>query len=420
MKLIKYSLVAIALASVSTWLEAKTLAITNATVYTATEQGVLENATVMIDDGTISAINPETVNADEIFDAQGKILTPGFIGAMNQLGLVEVNAVAATRDAADKKAKITFDASLAFNPLSSVIAYSRKGGITRDIVMPRGGESIFKGQSFVVDLSGTFDSVLEANNAVFAVIGAKHKGSRALSIQTLFNRFEDVEKKIAKAKKAKAKKADKKADKKPPAELKRDEKVLQALLKGEKPLVVAADRATDLLALIKLKERFNLKLIIAGAADAELVAKAIAAADIPLLIDAMRDLPGSFDSLHVSLNTAANLINAGIKVGFIQRDTHNLYQLRFDAGNAVANGVAKDKALAAVTANIADMFNLNAGRIATGQAADLVLWSADPFEISTKVEKLWIKGKAYSTRSRQDALRERYMDKSTLPAGYIK
>ncbi len=420
MKLIKYSLVAIALTSITTWVEARTLAITNATIYTATEQGVLNNATVIVDDGVISAINPATVNADEVIDAKGKILTPGFIGAMNQLGLVEVNAVAATRDARDKKAKIDFDASFAFNPLSSVIAYTRKGGITRDIVMPQGGESIFKGQSFVVDLSGSFNSIAQANNAVFVVIGAKHKGSRALSIQTLFNRFEDIEKKLAKIEKVKAKKGSKKSNKKEPAELKRDEKILVALLNGEKPLVVVADRATDLLALIKLKKRFNLNLIIAGAADAELVADDIVTADIPLLIDAMRDLPGSFDSLHVSLNTAANLINAGIKVGFIQQDTHNLYQLRFDAGNAVANGVAKDKALAAVTANIADMFNLDTGRIATGQTADLVLWSADPFEISTKVEKLWINGKEYSTQSRQDALRKRYMTKSDLPLGYTK
>jgi imidazolonepropionase-like amidohydrolase len=356
MKLIKYSLVAIAFTSLASFVEAKSLAITNATVYTASEQGILNNATVVVENGTITAINPDSINADEVYDAQGKILTPGFIGAMNQLGLVEVNAVSATRDAGDKKADITFDASLAFNPLSSVIPYSRKGGITRDIVIPRGGESIFKGQSFVADLSGNFNSVLIANNAVFATIGAKNKGSRALSIQTLFNSFADIEEKLAKANTTK--KEDKKAVKK----LKRNEEVLAALLKGEKPLVVAADRASDLLALLKLKKRFNLNLIIAGAADAELISADIVAADVPLLIDAMRDLPGSFDSLHVSLTTAANLINAGVKVGFIQQDAHNLYQLRFDAGNAVANGVGKEQALAAISANIADMFNLNVGR----------------------------------------------------------
>jgi len=86
----------------------------------------------------------------------------------------------------------------------------------------------------------------------------------------------------------------------------------------------------------------------------------------------------------------------------------------------VANGLTKAQALAAVTANVADAFNYNAGRIAVGKKADLVLWSADPFELSTRVEKMWIDGKEYSTQSRHDALRKRYMTKSDMPKAYLK
>ena len=164
LKLFKSSLIALALAS-STASFAQSIAITNATVHTVTEQGVLNNATVIIEDGKVTAINPESVTADTVIDAEGKILTPGFIGSMNQLGLVEVGAVSRSRDAGDKKADITFDASLAFNPRSSVIPYSRKGGITSNVVVPRGGESMFKGQTFVADLSGEFDSVRVNNNS---------------------------------------------------------------------------------------------------------------------------------------------------------------------------------------------------------------------------------------------------------------
>ncbi|MFB0998846.1 MAG: amidohydrolase, partial [Colwellia sp.] len=156
--LFKASLVALALASVCS-VNAESLAITNATIHTVTEQGVLTNATVVIDNGKIIAINPEKINADVVFDAMGKILTPGLIGSMNTLGLVEVNAVSRTRDASDKKADITFDASLAFNPRSTVVPYTRKGGITSNVTVPSGGESMFKGQTFVTDLSGEFDSV---------------------------------------------------------------------------------------------------------------------------------------------------------------------------------------------------------------------------------------------------------------------
>ena len=421
-KLFKASLVALALATVCS-VNAESLAITNATIHTVTEQGVLTNATVVIDNGKIIAINPEKIDADVVFDAMGKILTPGLIGSMNSLGLVEVNAVSRTRDASDKKADITFDASLAFNPRSTVVPYTRKGGITSNVTVPNGGESMFKGQTFVTDLSGEFDSVFIKENAVIIDLGAKSTGSRALNLQKLRYKLEDAQKALTKAAdEEKAAKKDKKSDdkKKDPKELKRDEKIINAILAGDKPLVAYADRATDLLELLKLKAEFNIDLVIAGGADAILIADQIAAAKVPVIFGALDNLPSSFDSIHSSLENTAKLTQAGINVALAIHDAHNLYQLRFEAGNAIANGLTKEQALAAVTANVADAFNINAGRIAVGKKADLVLWSADPFELSTKVDKMWIDGKEYSTQSRQDELRKRYTTKSDMPRGYTK
>ncbi|MBA6381288.1 MULTISPECIES: amidohydrolase family protein [unclassified Colwellia] len=422
MKLFKASLVALALAAIS-HANAESLAITNATIHTVTEQGVLTNATVVIDDGKIIAINPEKIVADVTFDAMGKILTPGLIGSMNSLGLVEVNAVSRTRDASDKKADITFDASIAFNPRSTVVPYTRKGGITSNVSVPSGGDSMFKGQTFVTDLSGEFDSVYIKENAVIIDLGAKSSGSRALNLQKLRYTLEDAKKALTKAAEdAKTAKKDKKADEKQkePKELKRDEKIINALLAGDKPLVAYADRATDLLELLKLKAEFNLDLVIAGGADAILITEQLATAQVPVIFGALDNLPSSFDSLHSSLDNTAKLTQAGINVALAISDAHNLYQLRFEAGNAIANGLTKDQALAAVTANVADAFNINAGRIAVGKKADLVLWSADPFELSTKVDKMWINGKETSTQSRQDKLRKRYTTESDMPRGYTK
>lgn len=421
-KLFKVSLVALAMASVCS-VNAESLAITNATIHTVTEQGVLTNATVVIDDGKIIAINPDKIDADVVFDAMGKILTPGLIGSMNSLGLVEVSAVSRTRDARDKKADITFDASLAFNPRSTVVPYTRKGGITSNVTVPGGGDSMFKGQTFVTDLSGEFDSVFIKENAVIIDLGAKSSGSRALNLQKLRYKLEDAQKALTKAaEEAKAAKKDKKSDdkKKTPKELKRDEKIINAILAGDKPLVAYADRATDLLELLKLKAEFNIDLVIAGGADAILISEQIAAAKVPVVFGALDNLPSSFDSLHSSLENTAKLTQAGINVSLAIHDAHNLYQLRFEAGNAIANGLTKEQALAAVTANVADAFNINAGRIAVGKKADLVLWSADPFELSTKVDKMWIGGKEYSTHSRQDELRKRYTTDSDMPRGYTQ
>lgn len=421
-KLFKASLVALALSTVCS-ANAESLAITNATIHTVTEQGVLTNATVVIDNGKIIAINPDKIDADVTFDAMGKTLTPGLIGSMNSLGLVEVNAVSRTRDARDKKADITFDASLAFNPRSTIVPYTRKGGITSNVTVPGGGDSMFKGQTFVTDLSGEFDSVFIKENAVIIDLGAKSSGSRALNLQKLRYKLEDAQKALTKAaEEGKSAKKDTKADdkKKTPKELKRDEKIINAILAGDKPLVAYADRATDLLELLKLKAEFNIDLVIAGGADAILISEQIAAANVPVVFGALDNLPNSFDSLHSSLENTAKLTEAGINVALAVHDAHNLYQLRFEAGNAIANGLTKEQALAAVTANVADAFNINAGRIAVGKKADLVLWSADPFELSTKVDKMWIGGKEYSTQSRQDELRKRYTTKSDMPRGYTK
>lgn len=404
---------------------AESIAITNATVYTVAKQGILSQATVIVDDGIITAVYnkgevPESLSADTIIDAKGRILTPGFIASGNLLGLVEVGAVSATRDSSDKKAGLTFDASLAFNPKSTLVAYARKGGITSSLVTPYGGEEIFTGQSFVVNLSGDFDSVIAPKNAVMVSLGSSSKGSRATKLQTLSNKLEDAQKALAKAKKAKVsnKKGKEEKEVKTPS---RSEQVMNTLLLGDKPLIAYADRATDILFLLKLKQKFNLNLILAGASDAVLVSDEIAKANVVVMMSAIDNLPGSFDSLHNSLVNVAKLTKSGVKVIISNSgESHNINQLRFDAGVAIANGVEKKTALAAVTANVADSFNLNSGRIAVGKNADLVLWSSDPFEISTKVDAMWINGQAMSLKSRQDILRTRYTTNSTMPRAYTK
>jgi imidazolonepropionase-like amidohydrolase len=255
------------------------------------------------------------------------------------------------------------------------------------------------------------------NNSVVIDLGAKSKGSRALSLQNLQFKFEDAVKELAKAnKKTKNEKEEKEAK-----EPSREAQVINALLAGEKALVAYADRATDLLALLKMKEQFSLDLVLVGAADAVLIADKIADAKVPVVMTALDNLPGSFDALHASLENAAKLTQAGVSVALtLNGDTHNLYQLRFHVGNAIANGLSRDTALASVTVNVAKAFNLDSGTIAVGKTADLVLWSADPFELSTKVSQMWIDGKEYSTESRQDALRERYTTPSDMPKAYIK
>lgn len=390
---------------------AQSLAIINATLHTATEQGVLENASIVMDNGKITAINPQQVQADKVIDANGQIVTPGFIASINQLGLVEVSAVAGSRDAGEEKAGIDFDVSLAYNAHSSLIPYARKGGVTRDVITPHGGDSIFSGLASVVDLSGDLQGDIQKQAALVVYLGERSKGSRAFTLQTLINKLEEHQTKAAK----KPKKDD---DSTPSTE----DKVMVKVLSGDMPLVVGVSRAADIIELLKVKEQFGINLVLNGAQDAVVVKEQIAKAQVPVIMSAMDSLPSSFDSLHASLDNAAALEKAGVKVILtVGGDaSHNIYQLRFDAGNAVSYGMSQQGALEAVTSNVASVFNINAGSIEVGKAADVVMWSNDPFELSSHVSKMIINGEEISTQSRQDKLRERYTTDSTMPRAYTK
>lgn len=389
---------------------AQSLAIINATLHTSSDQGVLEGASIVMNDGKITAINPSDVKADKVIDAKGQIVTAGFIASVNQLGLVEVGAVAGSRDAGEDKAGIDFDASLAFNPRSSLIPYARKGGITRDLITPYGGDSIFAGLASVVDLSGSFESVDKKQAALVVHLGERSKGSRAFTLQTLIKKLDEHQ--------TKASKDAKKDDAKPSAE----DTVMAKVLKGDMPLLISVSRASDIVELIKVKQQFGVNIVLNGAQDAVVVKDRIAKAGIPVIISAMDNLPGSFDSLHASLNNAGILEKAGVKVLLtVGGDaSHNVYQLRYDAGNAVSYGMSQQGALKAMTSNVADVFGINAGSLEVGKAADVVMWSNDPFELSSHVNKMFINGVEVSTESRQDKLRERYTTESNMPRAYTK
>ncbi|WP_025821077.1 amidohydrolase family protein [Shewanella marina] len=409
MKLFSKTLLAIALCSMTN-AYAQSIAITNATLHTASDEGVLTQASLVMDDGKIIAINPAKIDADVVIDAKGAIVTPGLIGSLNQLGLVEVGAVASSRDGRDKDADISFNGETAFNPKSSVVAYSRKGGITRDVIMTSGG-SLFLGQASLVELTGEFNSVITPTSAVVMEFGAQKKGSRALKLQQLVDELTEHQQQSSE-----------KPPKKKQAPLSNKAKLLNQLLAGTLPLIIKTDRAQDILHLIKLKQQFNLDISIAGGAEAWRVAPQLAEADIAVILSPLQNLPGNFDSLHASMENASRLDKTGVQIAFtvVGDATHNLYQLRFDAGNAIANGLNPASALKAVTYNVADIFNIDAGQLAVDKAADVVIWSGDPFELSTHVERIFIGGKEYSTQSRHDKLRQRYTTDSQMPRAYTK
>jgi imidazolonepropionase-like amidohydrolase len=103
------------------------------------------------------------------------------------------------------------------------------------------------------------------------------------------------------------------------------------------------------------------------------------------------------------------LAAAGVKILFVPMgDAHFARTLPQAAGNAVAFGLPYAEALRAITSNVADAFGLDAGRLQPGARGDVVLWSGDPLETSSRAVAMWISGKQVPLTNRQTALFQKY------------
>jgi imidazolonepropionase-like amidohydrolase len=178
-------------------------------------------------------------------------------------------------------------------------------------------------------------------------------------------------------------------------------------------VVFRAERASDIRQVVHYAKRHGIKPVIAGGSEAWLVAQDLAAADVPVLLDPIDNLPGDFDRLGARLDNAALLHAAGVRIAFTYDDSHQARKNRQLAGNAVAHGLPWDAALAAITSSPARIFGVDTelGCIEKGRAADLVLWSGDPLEVTTVADQVWIAGRPVEMRSRQTELRDRYLER---------
>jgi imidazolonepropionase-like amidohydrolase len=154
-----------------------------------------------------------------------------------------------------------------------------------------------------------------------------------------------------------------------------------------------------------------------------MVADQLAEAGIPVLLNALSNLPGSFDMLGARLDNAAILNEAGVTISFHGAGTHQARKLRQLAGNAVANGLPYEAGLAAMTVSPVAIFGLGdkRGSLEADSVADLVIWSGDPLEVTTAADQVIIAGRPVEMVSRQTLLRDRYLpQEAAMPRAYIK
>jgi imidazolonepropionase-like amidohydrolase len=405
---------------------AQTTAITNATVHTVGPEGTLDNATIVIENGRITDVGTAIDMPDGtiLINASGKIVTPGLFSAMGQLGLSEVGAVAGTNDAVQRGDDFSagFDVADAYNRRSVLIPISRIEGITRALIAPRAGRPdeegnssrVLSGLGSVVQLGDRGDYLTRRGATVIVNLGetgsAVAAGSRAAAILKLRTALADaLDYRQNKA-------ASDRGDWRAYSISRADIDALINVLEGDRSMVFNANRASDIELVIGLATEFAISAIIVGGAEAWMLADELAAADVSVIIDGTANLPGNFDRINARLESGGLLAAAGVRVAFgAGAQTHQARNITQSAGNAVANGMDWDDALEAITLAPAQMYGVAAevGSIEVGKAADLVIWGADPLELTSYPERVFIQGDSVPMESRQTLLRDRYLQTDT-------
>ena len=375
---------------------------------------VIEGGTVLIEGGKITAVGAKIsipTNARRI-DAAGKVVTAGFIDASTRLGLVEVSLVPATNEGRFANGKDSVHAAYrvsdGYNANSISIPLARTGGVTAVVSTPGGG--LVAGRSALFSLrDGTTATVTLADDlAMHATLGeqalASAEGSRGIAVEKLRELLDDARDYSRNKQRFNRNQA------RDYAAGRLDLEALGALLRNQMPLVVRANRSSDLLAAIRLGKEFGIRVVIEGGVEAWKVADELAAAKVPVLLDPVSNLPRSFDRIYVRDDAAARLAAKGVTIAISGLgDASNVRNLRHRTGIAIANGLSWNAALAAVTTGPATVFGVDKrGALRKGYAGDVVVWTGDPFELWTRPLVMLIAGKEQSLRTRQTQLFERY------------
>src|SRR5215831_18811421 len=344
---------------------AQTVAITNAKVYPVSGPPITRG-TVLIRDGVIAAVgeNVPIPSGVQTIDAAGKVVTPGLINSLTVVGVIEIGAVRDTNDAA---AKGTNNVAASFriwdglNPSSSLFAPTRNEGVTTVIVTPRGG--LISGQAAAIDLgTGHASDVIRrgpvamiAQMSSSTAAGTTARGELIGKLRAL---LDDVKYYVSH-------RGDfDRAQTRALGATNTDLEALFPVVEGRMPLVVDADSMAEIDSALALARDYKLKIIISGGAEAWLTADRLAAAQVPVLVGAMNNIPGSFATLNQRQENAGLLRRAGVTIvlasnGDGGEEQFNARNIKYEAGNAVAYGMSHDDALRAITLSVAEIFGLS-------------------------------------------------------------
>lgn len=378
-------------------------------------------ADVRIDKGKIDSIGR---NLDDdgatVYDTKGLHIFPGLIDAGTQVGLTEIGSAKETQDFSEGgDFQPDLRATTAVNPESELIPVTRANGVLSVVVRPIGG--VVGGQAGIINLAGwvpkdmtivdqlalhiEFPSespVFRMDPSTAGIGRAVAKKQREEKIKKLKDLFDE----------AKRYEASRKAN--PDSPITPRLEAMLPYVRGERPVIVSAERKPEIADAIKLADELKFKMILSGATDAWKVADDLKKRDIPVIVGPVMSLPVEKDDPYdAPYANAAKLYRAGVRFCIRSTGSSNARNLPYEAAMATSYGLPADEALKAVTMYPAEILGVGdqLGSIDTGKRANLVLTNGDLLQPSTQVLGLFIDGKPLEPTSKQTKLYEKYRER---------
>ncbi|MHA7820729.1 MAG: amidohydrolase family protein [Erythrobacter sp.] len=425
-----------ALALAASSVSAQDFVIVNATLALGDGSEPIADGVVVVENGTVSyAGRPDgrSFESDEVIDVNDAWVTPGLFASVTTLGLSDVSAVSESNDitAGGAPFSAALDVAPIVNPGSQHILVSRAGGITRAATTMLPSGSIFGGHGAIIDLDGDANPIMKSRAFQMVVLGERGArlagGSRASAFVLFRNAL--LEAQALRGSTGTPQTTEIAKD----DELflgRFDAEALIPVLNGTQKLYVAVDRASDIRSVLALKGEFSrLDMVLVGAGEGWLVADQIAAAGVPVIADALDDLPETFEVLGATQSNIGRMMRAGVTVAISANSGTNPRNMTQAAGNLVAlgkipgaAGLSWGEAFAAISSVPAAIngFGGSTGVLAAGATGDLVVWDGDPLEVGSVPTRLWVGGVEQSLSSHQSRLRDRFrdLDESDLPKAY--
>jgi imidazolonepropionase-like amidohydrolase len=362
----------------------------------------IENGVVLVENGRIAAVGGSDLAVPDgatVVPAEGKWVLPGFIDAHAHVGVHEEGEGWAGADVNEMTEPNTAHVRAvdAINPAEQGFRDAIGGGVLTVNVNPGSGNPI-GGQTVAIKCWGrTVDEmVLRQPSGLKSALGENPKrvyGERKQTPSTRLGTAGILRDAFTQAGNYLAKWANPDPDKPPERDLKLE--ALAKVLRREIPWRQHCHRADDIATAMRIAEEFGYDLVIDHGTEAHLLADLIAARNIPVIIGPLFTSRSKVELRNRSLANPGRLDAAGVTIA-ITTD-HPVVPIAFlihQATLAVKEGLDPVTALRAVTINPARIIGVGdrLGSIEPGKDADLCVWSGDPLDVMSRVERAFVDG----------------------------